>query len=205
MKKTIFGFFLFILATCFLTITAAQNVMMRISVDNVLAELYINGKEINVNKDLPGAANWQQGDLVEFKMGTNKNVIAMKCTDSGVIAGLLVDLRYDKTLIISDKSLKYNIKEIANWQMVNFKDDKWKKAVEYHKYPEGIWAKRVPIFDKPMTNPWWIWSDTNVQGGKIDTPVYFRLTFGDLSVEPANKVAVRWGQLRAGIKLNISN
>ena len=89
--------------------------------------------------------------------------------------------------------------------MVNFKDDKWKKAVEYHKYPEGIWAKRVPIFDKPMTNPWWIWSDTNVQGGKIDTPVYFRLTFGDLSVEPANKVAVRWGQLRAGIKLNISN
>lgn len=116
----------------------------------------------------PEAKAWPQASVVEFEMKPRgKDLIAVHCKDWGVIAGLLADITYDKTEIVTDVTWKYSIKPEADWWKIKFDDKGWKNAVEYGQYPCCIWGARVNGMNKPQSKAFRIWSDTNVQG--IDT------------------------------------
>jgi len=176
-------------------VSVAEEATMRITVDNVLATLYINGEEIEL--DLAAAGNWEVANIVQFEMIRGINVIALHCTDAGVIAGLLADITYGDAVRNTDDTWKYILKDDAGYEDIDFDDSDWANAVIYHQYPTGIWAQRVPAMNDPMSEAFWIWSDTNVQDGNIDASVFFRFTFGEeLSVAPRGKIATTWGQMK---------
>ena len=183
-----------LIVLCFAPLLAAQKATMRITVDNGIKELYINEESIKLG---PEAKDWTQASVVEFEVKPRGgNLIAVHCEDWGVIAGLLADITYDKTEIVTDTNWKYSTKPEADWWKIKFDDKGWKNAVEYGQYPCCIWGGRVNGMNKPQSKALWIWSENNVQGGKIDTPVFFRYSFGEMAVEPAFKLSITWGRIK---------
>lgn len=173
----------------------AEKAVMRITVDNVLKALFINGEEMQLG---PGAGDWTLADEIEFEKKAGKNVIAAHCTDAGVIAGLLADISFDDTVLVTDETWKFNTDEVNGWEEPDFDDTDWGNAVIYEQYPQGIWGRRVNGMNDPLSEAFWIWSDTNVQDGQIDTPVFFRFRFGkELSVSSIGKLTTIWGKIKS--------
>jgi hypothetical protein len=166
---------------------------MRITADNWIEELYINEELIKLD---PGPArNWQQINEVEFEVKPGRNVIAVHCGDSGVIAGLLADITFDKTVIVTDRTWKCTTKPGKGWHKIDYDEGKWEDATEYAQYPQGIWGARVNGMGDPPCEAFWIWTKNNA-AGNIDTPVYFRYSWGKLSVEAREKLSITWGEIK---------
>jgi len=149
---------------------------LQITVDNVLEEVWLNGRSIEV--DPATAGDWMKVSIIELELRQGKNVLAVKCTDHGVIAGLLADIRVRDVRLISSGAWKYSPVPVPDWQSEGFDDSPWPAAIEYAVHPlEGVWGTRVQGAELPLDGAIWIWSGTNDLDGAIDSPVYLRFSF----------------------------
>lgn len=98
-----------------------------LSCDNT-AEVFVNG--VNVLE----AKEWDSPEFMDIRkhLIEGNNVIAIRASNSGGAAGLLVRLLLDSdttvTPVVSDASWKASEKQVANWQKPDFKAEDWSNA-----------------------------------------------------------------------------
>jgi len=146
---------------------------LRITVDNDLRELYVNGQAQELDPESSG--DWTLTSTHRFALQPGRNVIAIKATDGGVIAGLLAELQVQDSRLVSGESWKVHHDGPEGWERPEFDDRDWKAASCYGTHPGGIWGTRVQGMDG--SNATWIWNEVNTLDGEIEPTVYFRFTF----------------------------
>ena len=146
---------------------------LRITVDNVMTAMYVNGTELGIYGD--EVTDWTRTSLVDVVLIPGRNVIAVQADDQGVIAGLLAELRVCDSVLGSTEAWRVSTTAPRGWYEPDFDDSSWAPASLYGDFPGGVWGTRVHGMDGARAS--WIWSDVNTQDGDIATPVYFRFTF----------------------------
>lgn len=146
---------------------------LRITVDNDLRELFVNGELVQVDPET--ASNWTLTSVVPLSLQPGRNVIAIKATDGGVIAGLLAELTVDHSTLVSNEAWKVHHDAPEGWSDPAFDDSTWKAATPYGDHPGGVWGTRVMGMDGSGAT--WIWNEVNTLNGEIEPTVYFRFTF----------------------------
>lgn len=146
---------------------------LRITVDNVLEALVVNGVTVEVDPET--ASDWTRTSNVSFPLQPGRNVIAVKATDGGVIAGLLAELKVEQSTLVSDEAWRVHHDAPEGWSDPAFDDSTWKAATPYGDHPGGVWGTRVAGMDG--SDATWIWNEVNTLNGEVEPTVYFRLTF----------------------------
>lgn len=148
---------------------------LRLTVDNTLLGLWINGEEIP--PDVERGGDWTLPQTVEFGVQPGRNVIAVCGRDEGVIAGLLAEVQVGGATLVSDGSWRVTPEAPGEWWRVDFDDAAWSRASTYGDWPGGVWGTRVQGWDGISADASWIWTGTNELNGAVDEVAYFRLTF----------------------------
>ncbi len=150
---------------------------LRITVDNVAEALYVNGEPVAL--DPLSAHDWMRTSVATFPLLPGRNVIAVKGTDGGVIAGLLAELKVGGSTLVSGEAWRVHHDAPEGWEKPAFDDSAWSSATPYGDHPGGVWGTRVSGMDGAEAT--WIWNQVNTLNGEIEPVVYFRFTF---QVEP---------------------
>lgn len=130
-------------------------------------DLYFNGSFTGSGTD------WTVSQTYNLQMLTGTNVVAIRCTDAGGIAGLLAELQVSGQRIGSSASWKVSLSAPPNWADVNFDDSGWSNATEYGSY--GVFPWNTSVSGMPGDTPArWIWSSNS----DADNLVYVRVTLG---------------------------
>ncbi len=146
---------------------------LRITVDNVLEALHVNGHAVAV--DPATAVDWTQTSTHVLALQPGRNVIAVKAVDQGVIAGLLAELTVGCSVLDSSEAWRVHHDAPEGWEQPDFDDSSWKPASVYGDHPGGVWGTRVQGMDGSTAT--WIWNEVNTLHGEIEPTVYFRFTF----------------------------
>jgi hypothetical protein len=146
---------------------------LRITVDNVLEALFVNGRAVAVDPET--AADWLHTSTVTFALQPGRNVIAVRAADQGVIAGLLAELTVGCSVLDSGEAWRVHHDAPEGWEQPGFDDSSWKPASVYGNHPGGVWGTRVQGMDGSTAT--WIWNEVNTLNGEIEPTVYFRFTF----------------------------
>ena len=130
-------------------------------------ELYLNG----VNVTVPNFDNWPVVKSVPIPSSTQ--VIAVKGTDYGVVAGILASSSDGRILTSSNWKCTYNTPP-STWTAVGYDDSLWPAAVEsYQNVNAPDWGTLSGI----SPSAWWIWTgprDSN--GAGFHSIAYCRYT-----------------------------
>ena len=146
--------------------TPANSLIANVTSDNGY-DLYFNGIYRG------SGSNWMQAQTYSMSMQGGKNVLAIRATDAGGLAGLLADLRVNGQRTGSNTTWKVSLSAPANWTDPNFDDSSWANARDYGAYGIGPWGTNVA--GMPLDTPGrWIWSSNN----DLDDVVYVRVSFG---------------------------
>lgn len=148
-------------------------VNMYFTVDNVI-EIYHNGNLLTpVFTPSGGSYDWQKikyyyADLEEG------DVIAVKGTDEGIVAGMLGQILFNGVHPTQkDSHWRYSINLQDGWNNKGFTmDESWKEVFE----PTYNWSGLVGV--PSGFNAKWIWSPNYVTPNNGDTVVYFRYVIG---------------------------
>ncbi|MCX6879803.1 MAG: Ig-like domain-containing protein [Verrucomicrobia bacterium] len=137
-----------------------------------------NGYELYANGGLVGSgSNWNQaGQHQGVALATGKNVIAIKGTDAGGIAGLLAEIVNAGQRLVTGTGWKVSTGPPSNWKDLSYDDSGWASATDYGAYGISPWYTNVSGMPGD-TAAHWIWSSNN----DADNAVYFRYS---LAVEP---------------------
>lgn len=146
---------------------------LRITVDNVLDALHVNGQPVAVDPET--AADWTRTSTVTFPLQPGRNVIAIKAVDQGVIAGLLAELTVGDSVLDTSEAWRVHHAADEGWEQPGFDDSAWKPASVYGDHPGGVWGTRVQGMDGSTAT--WIWNEVNTLDGEVESTVYFRFTF----------------------------
>lgn len=161
---------------------AATTLSYKLNVDNGFTA-YISTDDSAVGTEFGSGNNWPTTEMETSPMLTSGvvNYLHIMATDRGVIAGLLGEFT------LSDASF-----EFANGTQMMLSGDAGLRVstVEWSGYGattdygpndnSTIWGTR------PNNNALarWVWTDTNVKNGAIDTPVYFSAAINPVSSVP---------------------
>jgi hypothetical protein len=139
-----------------------ERMYLNLTADNVLNALYVDGVPYT---DLPNYNEWSKIDSVPIP--ADSRLIAVKCTDLGVIAGFLASV---DNYLVTDTKWKCTVKAPANWFLPGFIDELWPPAVisDTNTAPSSYHGPRAGI----SPNAKWIW--TQNFGASADTPVFCR-------------------------------
>jgi regulation of enolase protein 1 (concanavalin A-like superfamily) len=132
-----------------------------------------NGYDLYVNGALVGSdGTWEQAQTyqdVALQSGTN--VIALACTDTGGVAGLLGEFTVDGQRTGTSTSWKVSLSAPGGWNTAGFDDSGWAAATDYGAPGVSPWGT---VSGMPLDTPGrWIWSSDN----DLDDAVYVRYTF----------------------------
>ncbi|HEX5734721.1 MAG TPA: galactose oxidase-like domain-containing protein [Blastocatellia bacterium] len=131
-------------------------------------DLFFNGSFMG------SGANWMQAQTFSLPMQVGKNVVAIRCSDAGGLAGLLAELNVGGQLIGSNASWKVSLTAPANWTDVNFDDSSWANASDYGAY--GVFPWGTNVSGMPTNTPArWIWSSNN----DAHNLIFVRVSFND--------------------------
>jgi len=136
-----------------------------LSADNA-EEVYLNGTRLGSSSSWTKASSYL--DIVQ----PGSNVLAVKATDAGGIAGLVAQLSWLGQVTVSQRQWRVFTSEVPGWETPGFNDSAWPFATEYGRYGIGPWFKRVVGFPGNSTAQW-IWS-ADANG---DNTVYLRYRF----------------------------
>jgi hypothetical protein len=180
-----------------------QTGVLRVSGDNTW-EAYINGEEVG------SGADWQQVGVYEFNLIKGSAVIAVHVHDAEAGAsgsgGFLADIVLDDGTYIgtgiegddwkgsSDDSYLGD----TEWTEPDFDDSGWDEIQIYDAFGGGIWGFGADTMRQFLKDPdctaFWIWAGEN----NVTDEAFFRYTIGEsFAVEPCDKCAVTWGQVKA--------
>jgi hypothetical protein len=135
------------------------------SVDNTY-EIYLNGAFVGTGNDWFNAQTFSG-----LALQPGRNVIAVKGTNTGLVAGMLAEIAVGGQRIGTSSTWKVSVKEESGWNTVDFDDGDWVAATAYGGYGVDPWRTRavgIPV-DTPAQ---WIWSANNSRDGIV----YFRYT-----------------------------
>ena len=133
------------------------DLTMTVTCDNKM-NVYVDGSLVKKHDD------WTKASTIN--LGTDPVLVAIQCTDLGVIGGILAHFSNGEG---TDSTWKCRNGHEDNWNQPGFDDSHWPNAHEIIQYPGGIW-KTV----KGMSgNPYWIWTN-NYQGHQSDRDVFCR-------------------------------
>lgn len=131
-----------------------------VSADNAF-ELYLNGILIGSGDDWLTAQTYPH-----LTLRSGSNVIAIKATDAGEIAGLLAKITVDGQRSETNQRWKCTTHESLGWKALDFDDSEWPLATSYGAYGVMPWSLHVAGF--PTDTPaQWIWSENNAQDGVV--------------------------------------
>ncbi len=197
-KRLIFAVvILFSLGMCLSAVAANR---LRVSGDNTWVA-FVNGEQVGEGSD------WQAVGDYEFDLIDDGAVIAVYIHDAEPGAsgagGALVDIVLDGGGYFgSDETWKADAGDpIADrndgWETVNFDDSGWESAFQLDQFGEGVWGFGADTMRQVLNNPdctaFWVWAGPN--DGADD--IYLRFTIpGTSSVEPVEKIAATWGQIK---------
>jgi hypothetical protein len=143
----------------------SQNATALMTCDNAY-DFYFNGNYRG------SGSNWMQPQTYSLPVQTGKNVLAIKCTDTGSLAGFLAEVRVNGLILGSNTSWKVSRTAPANWADANFNDSGWVNASDLGFY--GSWPWFTNVSGMPTDTPArWIWSSNN----DLDDIVYIRGSF----------------------------
>jgi hypothetical protein len=133
-----------------------------------------NGYDLYFNGVYRGSgSDWTQSQSYSLPVKTCKNVLAIRATDAGGIAGLLAEIRLNGLRLGTNAMLwKVSLSAPANWTDPNFDDSSWAYATDYGAY--GVWPWFNNVVGMPLDTPGhWIWSSNN----DLHDVVYVRVIF----------------------------
>jgi hypothetical protein len=133
-------------------------VNLRITVDNVLLALFIDGVRVRQSK-LRNAARWTTADVIRIPATTR--VIAVSARDRGVVAGILAEVSGDG--LVTDKSWKCTTRAYSNWMKPNYDDTRWPAAIQGRRWKISAISSKAK----------WIWT-AKYLSPRIDPRVYCR-------------------------------
>lgn len=131
--------------------------MLKISADDKLVELYIDGVEVN---GLPNRYNYWAADSVPLPQ--TAQTIAVWVNNTEGIGGLLASSK----LIISDDTWKVATEYTAGWMSVTFDDGDWNNATVYRMNKDNSSSFVVSAISSSAA-----WISTN---DRTNSVVYFR-------------------------------
>lgn len=197
-KRTILAVvILFSLGMCLSAVAANR---LRVSGDNVWVA-FVNGEQVGEG------SNWQAVGDYEFDLIDGGAVIAIYIHDAepgaagvgGALADIVLD---DGGYFPSDETWKADAGEpIADrndgWETIDFDDSGWEPAFKLDQFGGGVWGGGAAAMRAVLNNPdctaFWVWAGPN----DVADEVYLRFTIpGTSSVEPVEKIAVTWGQIK---------
>jgi hypothetical protein len=148
---------------------SSNHLTAALSADNV-SKVYVNGVVVCAS------SNWQAAKVFTVPLQHGANVVAIRGTDAGGVAGLLADLSWDGSTAVTDTGWKVSPTLIPGWESVGFDDSSWSFATSYGVYGVAPWLTRVVGFSTSSTAQW-IWTDNNTD----DDSAYLRynITLGD--------------------------
>ena len=143
----------------------ASAVDITISVDDK-EEVYFNGALLGESHQ---AHAWRTASKYVVNRQEGANVLSIKATDTGGIAGLIAQLEADGQTLYSNGTWKVSTTYQEGWQDVGFDDSNWVEATTHGVYGDTPWDKNVSgLSSSSQSN--WIWSSDN----NADNEVYFR-------------------------------
>lgn len=140
---------------------------MKITADDSF-KLFLNGE--NVTPSGAQKSIWNEGQ--QFSLQVDKgDVIAVQATNSGGLAGLLLELTHEGRIISTNQDWKVSNSPRGGWKGQNFDDCGWQNAIELGDYQSEERPATIDIFgdDTPAK---WIWAPEH------DDAVYFRYVVG---------------------------
>jgi len=197
-KRAIFAVvILFSLGMCLSTVTANR---LRVSGDNTWVA-FVNGEQVGEGSD------WQAVGDYEFDLIDGGAVIAIYIHDAepgaagvgGALADIVLD---DGGYFGSDETWKANAGDpIADrndgWETIGFDDSGWEPAFLLDQFGGGVWGGGADTMRQVLNNPdctaFWVWAGPNDGADEV----YLRFTIpGTSPVEPVEKIAATWGQIK---------
>lgn len=142
-------------------------------------EAFFNGVSLGTGD------NWNLSQKYNLTVLPDKNVVAIKATDAGGVAGLLVDLVQEFRHWGSGVDWKVSKTFTPGWQEASFDDSQWASATDYGAYGVAVpWARSGAVAEMPTETPGrWIWTDDH----DLDDTAYFRFTFTNQTGVPVNR------------------
>jgi len=186
------------------TTAAPPEGALRITVDNTLLGLWINGEPVPTDPDRAG--DWTRPETIPFQVQPGVNVVAVHARDAGVIAGLLAELQVGTTTLVSGGSWRVVPEAPDGWWYRTYDDTAWPRASAYGAWPGGIWGSRVQGWEGVSPDAQWIWTDRNEQHGLIDEEACFRFSFDAQlawSIEPAGIPPAVRGDLDGDLRTDV--
>ena len=130
--------------TTFSVAGEVQDAYLLVNVDNVVDELFVNGKALPPRK---AASKWHTPDLYEISsyLRQGKNAVAVKGHNEDGPGALIleasVNLRNGRRIVVAtDKSWKVSKKPSPTWFALDFDDTKWAAAHVVGRPPVGPWG-----------------------------------------------------------------
>ena len=128
--------------------------------------MYLNGVYLGQSSD------WTQSSQYSEALQSGANVLAIKGTDLGGVAGFIASMAWGNNTAVSDTSWKVSTTAPVGWEQPGFDDSGWNMATSYGSYGVAPWHQNISGFPTG-TGAQWIWSSDN----QADNLVYFRYTF----------------------------
>jgi hypothetical protein len=120
-----------------------------------------NASEVYVNGTLVGAtSNWKVAGVFSVPLQKGTNVVAVKATDAGGVAGLLASLNWGASSAITNTLWRVSPTAPAGWELPGFDDSAWLPATSFGPYGVSPWLLRVVGFPTNSAAEW-IWTVDN--------------------------------------------
>ena len=130
-----------------------QDAYLLVNVDNVVDELFVNGKALPLRK---AARKWHTPDLYDISryLRQGKNAVAVKGHNEDGPGGLIleasVNLKNGQRIVVAtDRSWKVSKKPSPDWFAPDFHDTKWAAARVLGRPPVGPWGPVAPHYLGP--------------------------------------------------------
>ncbi|ESN94083.1 hypothetical protein HELRODRAFT_180251 [Helobdella robusta] len=102
-----------------------RNRTLRFSVDNVLVQFYVNGKNISVSDNFQNVSVWEKAKT--YNLPDQLYNIAIKSYNDGNVGGLIARSLDD--YVLTDRTWKCIKEANDDWYKIDFNDSSWPAAV----------------------------------------------------------------------------
>ncbi|MFQ3246248.1 MAG: hypothetical protein ACI9WC_002575 [Arenicella sp.] len=165
---------------------------LKISADNEIQELYVNGIQIDDSK-MPNRSVWWYTDTIDnLDLNPGQNVIAMKVRNAGGPKGIFANLEFHRGSRQSlNESAVVSSSYQANWHTPRHDDTAWSEAFKQAAYGTGPWGTQFGAIENYDIDAAWVWGPANSDTAYIRWYVYvddkgWRIKLADTPIWPAN-------------------
>jgi len=165
---------------------------LKVSADNEIQELYVNGIQIDASK-MPNRNVWWALDTIDnLDLNPGQNVIAMKVRNASGPKGVFANLEFHRGSRQSlNESAVASSSYQANWHTPRHDDKAWSEAFKQSDYGTGVWGAQFGAIENYDIDAAWVWGPASGDTAYIRWYVYvddkgWRIKLANTSTSPAN-------------------